>query len=83
MRTIQALITSGIAEQVTNAHQKFIEIKTERRTYVLQEGEQEKYHITIVRNIDEQIYEHKGPFEYSDGLGNLMLCVLAEEGIAL
>lgn len=83
MKKRSAEISTGIAKQITGDKQKFVEIKTDKRTFVLQEGEQGKYYISIERHKDNQIYEHKGPFEFREGLGNLMLCVIAEEGIAV
>jgi len=83
MKKRSAEISTGIAKQITGALQKFVEVKTDKRTFVLQEGEQGKYYISIERHKDNQIYEHKGPFGFQEGLGNLMLCVIAEEGIAV
>jgi len=82
MKTRKAIIRTGIAKQVAGDHQKFIEIETMKRIFVLQES-RGAYFISIERKKDHQIYEHKGPFDFREGLSALLLCVLAEEGIAL
>lgn len=79
MKTRKATIRTGIANQVSGAQQKFIEIETTFRRYVLQEGEPNKYNLSIFRR--NEIYEFKGPFSYQDGLGKLLSSVLFEEGI--
>lgn len=72
-------IKSGIS-QPSGAHHKYVEVETKMRTYVLQESEVDQYYLSIERHKDKRTYEPEGPFDLFEGLGNLFVHVLAEEG---